>query len=453
MPPISNAVIDDRFNNNSCNMPPISNAMIDDCGYTVPTKALSQELTIDRSGPNWDFTMSTNRTSNSVRKQPISSQQRASLVCGLMPAEGMKRTLKKQASLLLCKPSSHDEQIRCEPTNDEIIRRSSYPFDNDHFNVRMDQDEMVYMDQIVKENEIHPQNSSMNGGLFRSKYNLQARREDESKSNVDQYTSEKTMGGQDFHSIIPYPTSGANFANGDDCWNYPTCSDSRVPAFSCNRRSNSCMPKQVFPPATAMARQCGTNVAECVTMTTNTEVQELQRELRELKLWASSSRSFDEDTKTRKKPDELNELQLELMDLKLWASNPKASNEKKEVNMKKEKASNPEASNEKKEANRKKEKRRGVRFSNPIVTSITLRPYTRREDIPKLFFDQDELDILEIDRENRIPEEQVECVASEINDDHFLVSVSFPKRMSRKQLREQRRQKRTEKQSRKARDI
>jgi len=83
----------------------------------------------------------------------------------------------------------------------------------------------------------------------------------------------------------------------------------------------------------------------------------------------------------------------------------------------------------------KKEKNLRVKFSDPLVTSTKHRPYTDPEDIPRLFFDQDELDTLEADRRSRLAEDQIECVANGLQDD-ILVSISFPKRLSRKELQQ-----------------
>lgn len=80
-----------------------------------------------------------------------------------------------------------------------------------------------------------------------------------------------------------------------------------------------------------------------------------------------------------------------------------------------------------------KRRSRRVTFSQPLVTSIMHRPYTNPEDLSNLFFDQDELDVLEAERLSQISEEQIECVATKIRDD-FLVSVSFPRRHSRSYL-------------------
>jgi len=43
---------------------------------------------------------------------------------------------------------------------------------------------------------------------------------------------------------------------------------------------------------------------------------------------------------------------------------------------------------------------KGVRFAEPIVTDVRHRPYTRPEDIEKLYFIEEELDELEWDRAN-----------------------------------------------------
>lgn len=85
----------------------------------------------------------------------------------------------------------------------------------------------------------------------------------------------------------------------------------------------------------------------------------------------------------------------------------------------------------------KKEKNLKVNFSDPLVTLTKHRPYTDPEDIPRLFFDQDELDTLEADRRGRLAEDQIECVANRLRDD-ILVSISFPnpKRLSRRELQQ-----------------
>ena len=77
--------------------------------------------------------------------------------------------------------------------------------------------------------------------------------------------------------------------------------------------------------------------------------------------------------------------------------------------------------------------RKCVRFAHPIVTSQKNRPFTEPEDLPLLFFDQDDLEQLETDRNNSIPEEEFECVATPAGKK---VSVSFPRRLSRKEVQQ-----------------
>ena len=76
-----------------------------------------------------------------------------------------------------------------------------------------------------------------------------------------------------------------------------------------------------------------------------------------------------------------------------------------------------------------------VRFAHPLVTSLKFRPFTKPEDLPLLFFDQDDLDQLEADRNDRIPEEEFECIATPAGQ-RFQVSVSFPRRLSRRERQE-----------------
>ncbi len=64
-----------------------------------------------------------------------------------------------------------------------------------------------------------------------------------------------------------------------------------------------------------------------------------------------------------------------------------------------------------------------VQFSDPIVTAVRVRPFTKANEVPNLFFDPGELDILSKDRANRIPDEQFECIARSTGD----VSVRFPR--------------------------
>jgi hypothetical protein len=56
---------------------------------------------------------------------------------------------------------------------------------------------------------------------------------------------------------------------------------------------------------------------------------------------------------------------------------------------------------------------------------VKQRPRTLPEDVPALFFDPNELVILEEDRLARLYEEQVECVAFG-GDNEFQISVCFP---------------------------
>ena len=88
-----------------------------------------------------------------------------------------------------------------------------------------------------------------------------------------------------------------------------------------------------------------------------------------------------------------------------------------------------------------------VRFAHPIVTAVKHRPYTAPEDLPKLYFGEEELRILEEDRANRIIEEQVELVVAPNVADRLLVSVCFPRRLSRAELQRQREYQSREKQT------
>lgn len=71
--------------------------------------------------------------------------------------------------------------------------------------------------------------------------------------------------------------------------------------------------------------------------------------------------------------------------------------------------------------------RQVVRFAHPLVTALKHRPKTLPEEVSSLFFDQDELTTLEEEREARVYEEQVECVAiSSGANNQLSISVSFP---------------------------
>ena len=87
-------------------------------------------------------------------------------------------------------------------------------------------------------------------------------------------------------------------------------------------------------------------------------------------------------------------------------------------------------------SNSNRRRRRGggksVRFTEPLVTRVTVRPRTDPEDVPMLFFCEEELWELEVDRINRIYEEQVECIAVQHPQSKQLcVSVTFPNRLKR----------------------
>lgn len=68
---------------------------------------------------------------------------------------------------------------------------------------------------------------------------------------------------------------------------------------------------------------------------------------------------------------------------------------------------------------------KSVRFSKKLVTSVHHRPKTLPHEMEALYFSTEELEELERDREERIYEEQFECVAGQ--DDRF-VSVTYPVR-------------------------
>lgn len=70
--------------------------------------------------------------------------------------------------------------------------------------------------------------------------------------------------------------------------------------------------------------------------------------------------------------------------------------------------------------------RRRVAFSHPLVTKVKHRPKTLPEEVSKLFFAEEELQMLEEDRENRLQEEQVECIATPSAQDPRCVAVAFP---------------------------
>ena len=81
--------------------------------------------------------------------------------------------------------------------------------------------------------------------------------------------------------------------------------------------------------------------------------------------------------------------------------------------------------------------RKCVRFAHPLVTSVKLRPFTKPEDLSLLFFDQGELTQLEADRNNSIPEEEFECIATPAGKP-FQISISFPsRRLPRRDMQQQ----------------
>ena len=81
--------------------------------------------------------------------------------------------------------------------------------------------------------------------------------------------------------------------------------------------------------------------------------------------------------------------------------------------------------------------RKCVRCAHPLVTSVKLRPFTKPEDLSLLFFDQGELTQLEADRNNSIPEEEFECIATPAGKP-FQISISFPsRRLPRRDMQQQ----------------
>lgn len=77
----------------------------------------------------------------------------------------------------------------------------------------------------------------------------------------------------------------------------------------------------------------------------------------------------------------------------------------------------------------KKKKKKRVRFCHPLVTEIKTRPYTRPEDIEKLYFIEEELDELEWDRAHVEGDQFEVIVEDELTEDESvaasLVSVTY----------------------------
>lgn len=63
-----------------------------------------------------------------------------------------------------------------------------------------------------------------------------------------------------------------------------------------------------------------------------------------------------------------------------------------------------------------------VRFAEPLVTQLQFRPRTLRDEISQLFFQEDELEEFELDRETTL-QDRFECVVVESAPTHYHVAV------------------------------
>lgn len=70
--------------------------------------------------------------------------------------------------------------------------------------------------------------------------------------------------------------------------------------------------------------------------------------------------------------------------------------------------------------------KKSVRFADQLVSQVTYRPYTPQEDIPLLYFQEEELESLEWDRET-VSGEQFEC---QYDEAVMMVRIAFQKRNS-----------------------
>ncbi|CAB9504806.1 expressed unknown protein [Seminavis robusta] len=71
--------------------------------------------------------------------------------------------------------------------------------------------------------------------------------------------------------------------------------------------------------------------------------------------------------------------------------------------------------------------RKSVRFTEPLVTCQYFRPKTRPEDVSLLYFDEDELELLEEDRENT-SRDQFEMIAQELSENRLRISIAYQNR-------------------------
>jgi hypothetical protein len=71
--------------------------------------------------------------------------------------------------------------------------------------------------------------------------------------------------------------------------------------------------------------------------------------------------------------------------------------------------------------------KKSVRFTHPVVTSQHFRPRTRPEEVSLLFFDEDELDLLEEDRETT-SRDQFEMIAQELSENRLRISIAYQNR-------------------------
>lgn len=71
--------------------------------------------------------------------------------------------------------------------------------------------------------------------------------------------------------------------------------------------------------------------------------------------------------------------------------------------------------------------KKSVRFTKPLVTSQYFRPKTRPEDVSMLYFDEDELEILEEDRETT-SRDQFEMIAQELSENRLRISIAYQNR-------------------------
>jgi hypothetical protein len=66
--------------------------------------------------------------------------------------------------------------------------------------------------------------------------------------------------------------------------------------------------------------------------------------------------------------------------------------------------------------------KRSVRFAKDLVTELQFRPKTTRDQIPQLFFQEEELEELKLDRETTI-QERFECVVVESAATHYHIAI------------------------------